>query len=367
MIFQAEYKDLQKPMARIRALLSDADYKSDIKRITLEATQANVMIHYVDERLGLNIKAIVEDASIELAGKVTCTFASLNETLKVFKKSDESLMLEREEDILRIDDGVYPEEVLMVQEDEPLNDWEMSDKVWATVPAEALKTGIQSCLPLLRKSDIPETELDTQAVYLMTSDSAVEVTAFALHSYHHAIFPAQVEKENRLIGLPKAIATVVAKLMEATASECPSWILATVEKANGRVFQLSDGEGFDVAIEQEMMVTEERLRVLFHSLTQNFRESMQEVEQLPFSGTSEIGKVKASDNLVLADGKPVMSPVGFPAMLIKRAGDKGAISAESSYFHPPANEETAQLLCFYEKKNGIEKMTAFGYRGEPIT
>lgn len=367
MIFEIAYNELQVPLAMIKELLTDKEYKGDVKLITLEVTRDKVSLLFEDDRLGVRFKYDFEEAEAELPGTATFSFASFYELVKVFKKSEEVILIERDGNSLRIDDGQYPEELLTLKPDMELNPYPQASSAvpYFSMESDTLIDGIQLASTILKKTDIPAGSIDTQAVYVGTGLGTVSFTSFSLHNFHRSIRPAMVSYDDRLILLPKPVASAIAKIATSGRKHILDWQVAEFPGDDftkpGILLQSEDNQAM-FSFKLEPVDEEKSIRITFNTLEENFKEAVKSAELTSLSDISDIGKVNTDDNLVIKNGEFHLEPSGYPAQLVRKLWEKGAWKEDGKVFYVESGISSAPIMCLYEEVNGEEKITGLSYR-----
>lgn len=368
MIFEINYNELQAPLAMIKELLTDKEYKGDVKRITLQVTKEKVFVYYHDDRLNLRIRAELDGADAQLPGMATCSFATFFETVKVFKKSDEPILIERENDHIRVDDGIYPEETVTLREDEDVNelpDTALIEK-FAGVRAECLRDGIQLATAIVRKTEIPSESVDTQGVYLGAKGDFIEFTSFSLHGFQRSKRLGVVYREH-MLALPKPVASALAKVAHTGRNEIAEWTFsegdAGEEAGNGLLVESDNGMfAMFFALETKQG---NQLAETFRAVEANFLETMASCQLGEISDVTSMGKVKTDDNVLIVDGVAVVNPSGYPAQMVRKLWDKGAWEESGKVFYSDGGNGQNPVLCLYSNEKSGEKMTSLSYRVAP--
>lgn len=364
MIFEINYTELAKPLMMIKELLTDKEYKGDVKQVTLETLSDSAWLYFEDERLGIQIQAELKGAEVQLPGTFTASFASFFENVKVFKKSEEPILFEREDEWLRIDDGIYPEELLRLKEESARGVLPREDegKLILRTTDVVLKEGLQLASGILKKSDIPQHELDTQAVYLTTADGFVSFRSFSLYNYHHSKRKAEVHQPE-VVQFPKTKASAVLKMMNAEKQAGIKWALYSVdgESVSTPGILLHDEENhITVFMKMEISKEKEALQKMFAQIEANFLNEMESAEKQPAANMSTLEKVKANDNAFLNEGKWEVGYSGYPAQLVKKFIETNPLGQEGVLFY--SGNEEAPALCLFSENEDEQKMTTLSYR-----
>lgn len=365
MIFEVNYSDIQAPLAVIKELLTDKEYKGDVKAVTIEVTKESVFLHFHDNRLGIRIKARLNDADAQLPGTATCSFASFLEVVKVFKKSDEPLLIEREGDFLRVDDGVYPEEMMPVREDASTPTFPdlNAGSEWLEMEAQAFGDSLQLASVMVKKSDLPAEMVDTQAVYMGTKGNQVSFSAFSLYNFQRSKRTAGVYRES-LKHLPKMVASSLSKVALSGKKAYPTWTISEVEgeEDEDKGILLEDGNRlFSLFVTLPEASNASDLDGAYQTLEQNFHISLLNEECLHITDVVSMGKIKADDNCIIEDGVCKLNPTGYPAQHLRKLWEKGACDI---YFYSDGGQGAQPAICLYNKDEDGEKMTVLSYRGQ---
>lgn len=367
MIFEITYNELQVPLAMIKELLTDKEYKGDVKLVTFEVTKEQVSLLFDDDRLGIRFKYDFHEAEPELPGTATCSFASFYELVKVFKKSEEAILIERDGISLRVDDGQYPEELMALKPDKVTNPYPQMESAvpYFSIESDTLIDGIQLASTILRKTDIPAGNIDTQAVYVGTGLGTVSFTSFSLHNFHRSIRPAMVSYDDRLILLTKPVASAVAKIVVSGRKHILDWQMAEFPgddfTSSGILLQSEDAQA-TFSFKLEPIDGEASIRATFDALEVNFKEAVKSATLTSVKDISGIGKVKTDDNVVIKNGEFHLEPSGYPAQLVRKLWEKGAWKENGKVFYVESGSNSAPIMCLYEEVDGEEKITGLSYR-----
>ncbi|WP_442638086.1 hypothetical protein [Rossellomorea marisflavi] len=375
MIFEISYENIQKPLSLLKSLISDKDYKSETKSITLECKDKEVKIFFKDKRLNTEMTFTLEDATMLMDGCVTCSFASFFEIVKVFKKSKEPLIVEQDQKLLLVGDGQYPEEILTlsdyVEPHEPV-----VGELWTSADTSHLVSGLELASTLLKKTTIPEEELNTQGIYISTSGKECSLNTFSVYGFHRSSFQS-VNHMDKTICLPKTIASSLLKVVKTMKKEwelifsiVPEELVEEDEeeylKPSGILIQTADGKSemffaLDVGIENG------KHGDVFKELTQNIKDEVNKETTLEVKvdGLKLISKVKANDNLSFEDGKVLVTPSGFQATTVKKLVDKGAVDSDGKLYILNNDSREDKILLMMSNDNGQDKITTISYRLPP--
>lgn len=375
MIFEITYENIQKPLAIIKSLITDKDYKSEVKQITIESKNKEVKLFFKDERIDTEMIFTLEDATVLLDGVVTCSFASFFEIIKVFKKSKEPLLIEQDQRILLVGDGQYPEEILTLTKDvEPHAP--IAGELWASATASDLKGGLEIASSLLKKTSIPEEELNTQGVYMVTSGEESSLSAFSVYGFHRSTFNS-VNHMDKTICLPKNIASTLLKIVK-TMKKDSELVLSLVKaeviegedeeeiRPGGMLVQTTDGQS-DMFFVLDVESKNTQHAGVFEEIAQSIKNevSKETTLKLKVEGLKSISKVKAEDNISFVDGKIQLSQGGFQATMVKKLVDKGAVDDEGTLYLLNGNSLDNPILLMMVNDNGQDKITTISYRLPP--
>lgn len=372
MIFEITYENIQKPLAIIKSLITDKDYKSEVKQITIESKNKEVKLFFKDERIDTEMIFTLEDATLLLDGVVTCSFASFFEIIKVFKKSKEPLLIEQDQRILLVGDGQYPEEILTLTKDvEPHAP--LAGELWASATASDLKGGLEIASSLLKKTSIPEEELNTQGVYMVTSGEESSLSAFSVYGFHRSTFNS-VNHMDKTICLPKSIASTLLKIVK-TMKKDSELVLSLVKaeviegeeiRPGGILVQTTDGQS-DMFFVLDVDSQNTQHAGVFEEIAQGIKNevSKETTLELKVEGLKSISKVKAEDNISFVDGKVQLSQGGFQATMVKKLVDKGAVDDEGTLYLLNGNSQDNPILLMMVNDNGQDKITTISYRLPP--
>lgn len=367
MIFEINYNELQVPLAMIKELLSDKDYKGDVKVITFEVTKEGVSLFLEDDRLGVCFKYDLLEAEAELPGIATCSFASFYETVKVFKKSEEALIIERDGFVLRVDDGQYPEELLTLKADRDVSHFPDNTLATAilTIESEGLRDGIQLASSILRKTDIPVGNVDTQAVYLGTGLGTATFTSFSLHNFHRSTCPAVVSFDDRILLLTKPVASAIAKLVDSAKNVVEDWLISEFpgDQRNeaGIVIQSEDERVF-INFRLDPIAHEREIRETFESTAFNFKEAIKLGSVENVFEVERTLKAKTTDNACVKAGKLTLNETGYPAQLLLKLRDRAAWGENGKVFYVDSGIKDMPVMCLYDVDEWNEKITCLSYR-----
>jgi hypothetical protein len=370
MIFEINYNELQVPLMMIKELLTDKEYKGDVKQITFEVTKEKAMLLFSDDRLGVRMKVELDGAQAELPGVATCSFSSFFEMVKVFKKSEEPILVEREGEFIRVDDGVYPEEMLKLKQDETPNllpNTELVEPLLG-ISGVRLRDGIQLASTIVRKTDIPADMIDTQAVYLGTEGDVVTFNSFSLHNFHRSKRMGTVYQEG-MVQLTKPVASALAKIADVSKKSIEEWSLSSVngeELLDKGILMKSADENISLFFTLSPLANWDMVSNTFKTVELNFKESMRLTNTENILNVTKMGKVKAEDNVVIIDGNAVIQASGYPAPLIKKLWEKGAWEDSGTVFYADGGTGAKLVLCLFDDAEGEEKMTTLSYREATI-
>lgn len=376
MIFEITYENIQKPLAIIRSLITDKDYKSEVKQITIESKNEEVKLFFKDERINTEMIFTLEDATVLLDGVITCSFASFFEITKVFKQSKEPLIIEQDQRILLVGDGQYPEEILTLTKDvEPHAP--NAGELWVSATASDLKGGLEIASSLLKKTSIPEEELNTQGIYMVTSGEESSLSAFSVYGFHRSTFNS-VNHMDKTVCFPKNIASTLLKIVKSMKKD--SELVFSLVKAEviegeeedeeirpcGILVQTTDGHS-DMFFVLDVENPNTQHAGVFQEITESIKNEVNKETtlKLKVDGLKSISKVKAEDNISFVDGKVQLSQEGFQATMVKKLVDKGAVDDEGTLYLLNGNSQDDAILLMMVNDNGQDKITTISYRLPP--
>lgn len=366
MIFEVNYETLQKPLSMIKSILTDNDYKGDTKTISLEATQDEARIYFKDEKMGTEMIFSLDGSEVVLPGRVSCSFSTFFEVVKVFKKTKEVLLIEQEGEAVMVGDGVYPDEILTAKETEEVFDLESGTPLFQS-KIGVMKDGIDLASSILKKTDIPEEQLNTQSILLATSGTQVSLNAFSLYAFHQMTFNATIHQEKSL-SLPKTTASMLLKLAKAQKEDESEWCFSEVRgeefDSTGVLIQSPDAK-ITMFFRLDLDTTGNSLSVMYQELGENIKQALSKggTTTLFINNIKGIGKVTKDDNVAFDGNQLKLSSFGYSAPLFKKLVEKGAVKEDGKIFILDDNEDsTTPILCSYINDNGLEKITTMSYR-----
>lgn len=366
MIFEVTYENLQKPLSMIKSILTDNDYKGDTKTISLEATQNEARIYFKDERIGSEMIFILDDSEVVLPGRVSCSFSTFFEVVKVFKKTKEVLLIEQEGGAVMVGDGVYPDEILTAKETEDVFDLQSGTPLFQA-KIGVMKNGIDLTSSILKKTDIPENQLNTQSILLATSGGQVSLNAFSLYAFHRTTFNAIVHQE-KSISIPKTMASLLLKLAKAQKDNESEWcffeVLGEEFDSTGILIQSPDTK-ISLFFRLDLETNDNAKSAVFEALGANIKQALTKADTtvLSIDNIKSVGKVTKDDNIGFDGNELVLSSSGYSAQLFKKLVEKDAVrEGEKIFILDDAENSTNPILCFYINDNGQEKITTMSYR-----
>lgn len=370
MIFEVNYNELQVPLSMIKVLLTDKEYKGDVKQVVFEVTKEKVLLFFNDDRLGVRMEVELDGAEAILPGEATCSFSSFFEMAKVFKKSEEPILVEREGDFIRIDDGVYPEEMLKLKPDVVpviLPSAELAEP-FIGITGVGLRDGIQLASTIVRKTDIPADMIDTQGVYLGAEGNHVTFNSFSLHNFHRSKRKGTVYQE-QMIKLPKPVASALSKITDTSKKSIPEWRLSLVngdDSDEKGVLLASTSGNISLFFTLAPLENAKSFAHHFKAVELNFKETKGTANLESIEKLTTLGKVKLDDNVVIESGHCVVKPAGYPAPLVKKLWEKGAWKDNGQVFYADGGGGAKPVLCLYDSEEDEEMMTTVSYREELI-
>lgn len=340
MIFEADFKSMEKPFQLMKSFLTDADYKTEKHAVTLEVSDI-VTLTFYDPKTKLEMVYTMDDAEVMLEGIATCSMKALYDCLKSFKKSEDVILFEREGDIMRVDDGVYPEEMLVLFNDEELVVVETVDDIVPlfNMNGTFLSDVMSRSQVILKKTDIPVDKFDTQSVYLVgTAPDNFFSHSFSIHQSYTEQTSATIHTDFTL-EIPKQIASLLTRV---------SAVLDDIQISQG----FSDGQQvlYIKALDRNVYFFIKGNFILNSNLGKAFRQVANTTNEFfdNEEGTLLVelklpGKVSAKTNLVVENGVFVEAENGYAGKVIKDFIQKGAITKGS--------------LSFERKEDGILLLT----------
>lgn len=359
MIFQAPYKTLEKPLLLMKSVLSDKDYGTEKHLVTIEVPsdeKQEVLFSFYDKKSKTEIVYTMTDAEVLLEGIATCSLKVLYDTLKSFKKSDDVIMIEREADELRVDDGVFPEEMILLMDDEELvviEDIEESFPLFS-VDGSLLSSSLSRSTVILRKTDIPTEKVDTQAVYLTgMPDVPLSINSFSIH---HA-YTESIHGTTRYpfaLAIPKPTASLLNRLLALLPEiECSS---STVEDSESLLIQDVD-KHVRIMIKGSFMVNTS-ISTTFTSVKENLDERLASEEVRLIENIKLPKKVTAQTNVQLSGDELVESVNGYSGKMLNDLIKKGGFDKNCHWL----DIQDEGVLLVRAKDDSSEKTLSVSYR-----
>ncbi|WP_214688642.1 hypothetical protein [Exiguobacterium sp. s163] len=356
MIFEATYKDMKKAMDMMRATLSDSEFKSGNHAVTLEATDnEDVIFYFIDKKNKVEITYKLKEAKMIYEGVATCSLKELLDALKQFSKSKEVILIERDGDELRVDDGVFPESVFFLFDDED------------TVIVEEVKREVLFCsdgktlsgmlnrasLPL-KKTEFPSEKLDTQSIYFSSiEDGTAQVVSFSMHqSYYEKREVDASSPFNLILSKPKARA--LQKLSEGMGQLTFSMSLQDERPA----IVLSDDSDTVTIVLKGDYVTDGVIANSMSAVFKGLNEKRPEWAKAMDNSLDKIGKLTVRDNLLFSQDGICLSPSGYPAKIIKDMFKNGFIQDTAVV----GEVEPGAVLAIADYSSNAEKIFILSYR-----
>lgn len=363
MILEATFSQLEKPFLYMRSLLTETEYKTEKHPVTIEVKNDETFFYFYDKKAKVEMIYKIEEATASLEGVATCSMKALYDILKTFKKSEDIILIEREDNFLRIDDGVFPEEIIVLYDDEQIvvTDIEELDSPLnlAVLPAGVFSDALIRSGVILKKTDIPAEVLDSQSVYVRGKTGGVICqNVFSMHNSYSETFSGMVESPFTL-RIPKALVSLLSR------------ITMVLEKQNEKIRLIQsylDGQEFfvleneekslQIAIKGKYLLSENGISA-FEEVEANLNMLMERNETITVSNLTLPGKMSASTNLVFSKGGLEESQYGYQGKLIKDFIQKNAISPNSEWF-----ETDDKILVIRDNSEDSKKMMVLSYRSE---
>lgn len=327
MIFEADFKSMEKPFQIMKSFLTDTDYKTEKHAVTIEVSEDVVTFSFYDPKMKLEMVYTMDDAEVTLEGIATCSMKGLYDCLKTFKKSDDVIMFEREGNLMRVDDGVYPEEILVLFEDEELVVVETVDSILPLIEINGafLSDMMSRAQVILKKTDIPSEKFDTQSIYLVgTSPNNLFLHSFSIHQSYTEETTASIHTDFTL-ELPKQMTSLLTRV----SSILPNMVISQGFTDGQEVLYIKSNDENVYFYMKGSFVLKSNLGKAFHqmSVSVNHFLSNQNLETLV--DLTLPGKVNARMNLSIQEGKFVETECGYAAKIMKDFIQKGAITKDS--------------------------------------
>ncbi|RKO61703.1 hypothetical protein [Caldibacillus debilis] len=121
MIFEVEARKIKQTISFLQSLYTTSEWNKKTSWIELKVKQGRVTI----TSNGLepfSFQVTLEGAEPILEGMVRINIRDFQNVLKTFGKDSGTLLFERDAGELRIDDGVYPAEIILLNEENELKD-----------------------------------------------------------------------------------------------------------------------------------------------------------------------------------------------------------------------------------------------------
>lgn len=361
MNFETTYQTLELPLSLMRALISDTEYKMGRHALTIEVGE-KVTLTFYDKKMRVDMKYTIEEATPVLEGVATCSMTDFFEVLKSFKKAEDVLLIEREENLLRIDDGVYAEDVIGLLDDGDLVVIDENDQVTSFFKANSkeFSAALSRSALMLKKTDIPTNELDTQSVYIEAKGK--DELLFNVFAIHHAY---REESSAELfhpvsIQFPKAVVSLLTRFTDALKNKNLSFILEEALRDEQR-FLVLRGEHFEIAVKGKFTVPVSKTNV-FSTVAENMENLLSTLSTTAIKNSSAISKAKASELVVLGDEKLVKAESGFSAQMLNRFKQKDAWTNQSEVYQIVEQDGHPTILVIRDAVPGVKKMMTFSYR-----
>ena len=356
MIFEATYKELKKAMDMMRATLSDSEFKSGNHAVTLEATEnEDVIFYFIDNKNKVEITYKLKEAKMIYEGVATCSLKELLDALKQFSKSKEVILIERDGDELRVDDGVFPESVCFLFDDEDtvIVEEVKRDALFCSDGATLSGMLNRSSLPL-KKTEFPSEKLDTQSIYFSSiEDGTIQAVSFSMHQSYYE--KRKVDACSRFnLMLPKPKARALYKLSQGMGRLTFSM---SVQDERPAIVLSDELDMVNVVLKGDYVadgVVANSMSAVFQGLN----------EQRPGwainmdNTLDKIGKLTVRDNLVFNQDGISRSSSGYPAKIIQDMFKNG-FSQETAV---AGEVEQGAVLAIADYSSDGEKIFILSYR-----
>lgn len=361
MIFETTYQTLELPLSLMRALISDTEYKMGRHALTLEVGE-KVTLTFYDKKMRVDMKYTIEDATPVLEGVATCSMTDFFEVLKSFKKAEDVLLIEREENLLRVDDGVYDEDVIGLLDDGDLVVIDENEKVTSFFKADSkeFSAALSRSALMLKKTDIPADELDTQSVYIEARGT--DELLFNVFAIHHAYREESSAELFHPVSLqfPKTMVSLLTRFTDALKKKNLSFVLEEADR-DEQSFLVLKGEHFEIAVKGKFTIPVSKTNV-FSTVAKNMENILSTLSPTEIKFSGAISKSKASDLVVLEDEKLVKAESGFSAQMLNRFEQKNAWTNQSQAYQIVEQDGQPTILVIRDEVPGVKKMMTFSYR-----
>ncbi|AJD93616.1 hypothetical protein JMA_42990 (plasmid) [Jeotgalibacillus malaysiensis] len=354
MLFEAKYKELKKPFDLMKSVLNDTDFKSEKHAVTMEVSEGKVLFSFIDPKSKVEMFYQLEEAETILDGVATCSLKILYDALKTFSKSEDVIMLEREEDELRVDDGVFPEEMFKLFDD---GDMVVLEEVGEKKPlfkteGKMLSDLLNRMSIVLRKTDFPAEQLDTQAVYITSvQDETLESASFSIHQSSYERQPAEVLKSFHL-AFPKPKAKLMAKILN-----CLDNVTVSTGTSDEQPVCVLNNKNYQIVVKGDYEVDGNVFSAL-KSVFASLEERKEAGESISSSDIQELGKLTVRSNVAKESDKWKLENSGYPAKVLMDFFKAGFSNDNSVCMEV----ETDGVLAVLDMTKNHEKMFVMSYR-----
>jgi|HigsolmetaAR206D_1030411.scaffolds.fasta_scaffold00120_23 hypothetical protein len=214
MIFEADTRKVKETVSILQSLYTASEWaKKETSWVELKVEQERVTI----TSNGLKpfpFQVTLEEAEPILEGRVRVNIRDFYNVLKTYEKDSETLLFERDAGELRIDDGVYPAEIILLNEENELEDGFSLSKPQSgegfEIPVGPLNEALALARQLIRSTFLPATGM----VGLGKERDGLLIRGFNLTEMYEAKIPLSESVVSGWCLLSKADASRLGKFID---------------------------------------------------------------------------------------------------------------------------------------------------------
>lgn len=218
MIFEADYTVVKKALTTIQNLLTPTEAnKNESRMVQLHVKGEQVYIsHQGKKGSQLEYHLNLMGANPIFDGSVLVDFQELNSAIKSFSKSSGTLLFERDGNEIRIDDGVYEPELILLPENS-----DVEREFFLKPPFEKVKVPTEwfsHRLELARLNTKATFLPATSEIALLSYPQSIQIRSFNLSNIYESTLTLESPSpiKNEIFLLDKNAASRMAKLLKTT-------------------------------------------------------------------------------------------------------------------------------------------------------
>lgn len=282
MIFEVDYSVIRRHLTTIQKTLTGTEWnKSEFTNVEFHVNEEGVFISYQgDSNSQLEYQFELREAEPILNGSLRVNARELLEVLRTFSKASGVLLFERDGNELRIDDGVYePELIILSQENE------LEEVFSVTRPTESVtlsKDWLEKRMELARINNRTTFLPATNHVALLVRDNTIYLRSFNLTN----LYESKIKFDDSLPDLTF--------LLVKTASARLSRLLKTIKDKEIQLFanETSMYVFTDEFIFRFDAETDEDAKIIYEELPIGEMARSEDTAPLPTSVLKQLTKIK---------------------------------------------------------------------------